>query len=166
MSLAVTTCRVGDRTFDLLQVERNFDEVNVYETTSGQSVWLTKGVDLVTPERLSNEVLLSLATPRRQALVGLMSEYDIRADVDYDHEDATALLYSTDPVGRFVAVTGDESYDWIEVFDSIQEGLDYFAGEVDRQVGTEYPRHPRELRDLDTGKAHRVRVISTVVIDD
>lgn len=151
--------KVAGRTFELEETNRRYggwgdDYVDVYEVTSdGQRRGLTDRIDPVELEILTDEVLLALTEPRRVGLMGLMGDNQIVAGPDYQYEDVYDLLYSTAPVGRYVAVSGDETYHWIHVVETIEQGLESFEADIADQVGNEYPHHPEELRDLDTGKS-------------
>jgi hypothetical protein len=129
--------------------------VEVYETTTGKPVPLTRDVDLPYADDLSDEVLLALAEPRRIGLATIMAQYGIVSGPDYQYDDEHyyELLYSTAPVGRYVVVSGDETHHWIDVVDTREDAAKSVAGDIEDQMGNEYPHHPIEIRDLDTGRS-------------
>lgn len=166
MSFEVIERQVGKRTFQLTQGMSNSGEVQVYETTGDEITILTGVIDLPKLSSLTDEVLVSLASTRKQSLVRLMGEYNILSGVDYDHEDLYEILYSASPVGRFAAVTGDQTYHFLEIFETIPAALGSLASDVNDQANVQYPRYPIEIRDLDTGFTHGVRIQATVVLND
>lgn len=155
MSENTITRKVGERTFELTlaPVWRNDGFYEVHETTSGKRIKLTRDIDLPEEDILTDEVLLAMAEPRRVGLAAIMQRYNIVAGQDYQYEDDYELLYSTTPVGRYVVVTGDETYYWIHVVDSREDAAESVRGAILDQRGNEYPHHPIEIRDLDTGRS-------------
>lgn len=158
------------RTFVLRPTQRSWyhgeygTEVDIVETTSGANRVLTDGIDPVRLEDLTGEVLAAFLTVRKQHLVTVMRTYKIIAGNDYQREDDYLLLYSARPCGRYVAVSGDETYHWIDVTDTLDAALDSLAGEVADQVGNEYPHNPVSVWDLDTGQEYGVRVNAVVTL--
>lgn len=158
------------RTFSLRRTGRSWyrseygAEVDIVETTGGASRLLTDGVDPVRLEELTDEVLASFLTTRKQNLVTVMRTYKIVAGDDYQYEDDYLLLYSAQPCGRFVAVSGDETYHWIDVTDTLDAALDSLACDLAEQVGNEYPHRPVSVWDLDTGKEYSVHVNAVVTL--
>jgi hypothetical protein len=138
----------------------------VFETTGGKQVRLTRNVDLPDIETLTDEVLLALSEPRRIGLAAVMASYRIMSGPDYQYEDDYELLYSTEPVGRYVVVSGDETYYWIHVVDSREDAAESVASDIEGQRDTEYPHHPVEIRDLDTGRSIPFRVKIAVELLD
>jgi hypothetical protein len=142
---------VDGRTFELTQYAR-FPGYEVRETTGGMSMPLTRDIDLPPLEVLTDEVLLAMTEPRRVRLAATMQQYRIVSGPDYQYEDDYELLYSTEPVGRYVVVSGDETYHWIHVVDSREAAAASVRDDIEDQFSNEYPHHPIEIRDLDTGQ--------------
>jgi hypothetical protein len=164
--MEIFTREVGDRTFELAELQYGKPgTVEVREITYGRSTSLTRDIDLPYASDLTDEVLLAMADPRRLALAAVMQQYLIVSGPDYQYEDDYELLYSTTPVGRYVCVSGDETYHWIHVVETVEAGLRSLASDVEDQMRSEYPSHPDELRDLDTGEslAFRIRVVAELV---
>lgn len=154
MNESWTVREVAGRTFVLVKsYEHDENGCHVKETTGGGGEYLTARIDLPQEEALTDEVLLALTEPRRRALGKLMEQYGITAGPDYQHEDAYELLYSTEPVGRYAQVSGDETYRWVFVCETREEAAEAVACDILGQPGDEYPRHPIEVRDLDTGRS-------------
>jgi len=162
MSEKTITREVSGRTFELTTTWRN-DGVEVRETTGGKSMPLTRDIDLPPQEELTDEILLAMAEPRRVGLAAIMQQYKIVSGPDYQYEDDYELLYSTEPVGRYVVVSGDETYHWIHVVDSREAAAASVASDIEDQMGNEYPHHPVEIRDLDTG--HSIPFKYAVVVE-
>ena len=156
------TREVDGRTFELVETchGNNFE---VFETTGGKRIELTRDVDLPDIETLTDEVLLAMAEPRRVGLAAMMQQYKIVSGPDYQYDEDYELLYSTEPVGRYVVVSGDETYRWIHVVDSREAAAASVASDIEDQFGNEYPHHPVEIRDLDTG--HSIPFKYAVVVE-
>jgi hypothetical protein len=154
---------VGGHTFEL---KPHYTGYGVFLVDGGSKVELTEGVDLPDLDLLTDEVLLALTEPRRRALIAVMAGYRIVSGVDYRYEEDYELLYSTTPVGRYVVVSGDEKYHWIWVADTREEAADGVRGEILDQRHNEYPHHPEEILDLDTGRAIRWKAIVSVELEN
>jgi len=159
---------VAGRTFELEPHWRG--GCRVAETTGGARVPLTRDIDLPDEDQLTDEVLLALAEPRRLRLANVMAAHKIvsgprrlrLANVmaahkivsgpDYPREDDYELLYSATPVGRYVVVSGDETYRWIHVVDTREDAAASVQFDIMDQRGNEYPRHPIVIIDLETGR--------------
>lgn len=172
----IITHEVDGRTFELEQ-HWSLSGWNVFETTGGRQVPLTRGIDLPDDELLFDtddegedlprgELLLALAEPRRIGLAAVMQQYKIVTGPDYQYEADYELLYSTTPVGRYVVVSGDETYHWIHVVDSREAAADSVAADILDQQGNEYPHHPVEIRDLDTGRSIPFKYEVVVTLTD
>jgi hypothetical protein len=165
MSEELIVRKVGDRTFELVQTWRK-DGYEVTETTGGKRMPLTRDIDLPDDEVLSDEVLLAMTEPRRIGLAAIMQQYKIVSGPDYQYEDDYKLLYSTTPVGRYVQVSGDETYHWITVCETREQAAAVVSADILDQEGNEYPRHPEEIRDLDTDRSIGWRMTVTVELVD
>ncbi len=166
MSEQGITRLVGERTFELTPVGSRPSGYEVHETTGGKRVELTRDIDLPKEDVLTDEVLLAMAEPRRVGLAAIMQQYRIVENIDYQYEADYKLLYSTEPVGRYVLVSGDETYNWINVVDSREAAAASVASDIEDQIGTEYPHHPIEIRDLDTGHSIPFRYEVVVELTD
>jgi hypothetical protein len=154
MSKDIRIREVNGRTFEL--AEEPYGKpgtVVVRETTGGKSKPLTRDIDLPYEDLLTDEVLLAMAEPRRIGLAAIMQQYKIVSGPDYQYEEHYELLYSTEPVGRYVQVSGDETYHWITVCETREEAAEAVRADILDQEGNEYPHHPIEIRDLDTGRS-------------
>ncbi len=166
MTTEITTRLVGERTFELAELPYGKPgTVEVRETTGGRSMPLTRDIDLPYGTDLTDEVLLAMAEPRRVGLAAIMQQYKIVSGPDYQYEDDYELLYSPTPVGRYVVVSGDETYYWIHVVDTLDAAASSVAGDIQDQMGNEYPHHPIEIRDLDTGRSIPFRYEVIVTLD-
>jgi len=141
---------VAGRTFELEPHWRG--GCRVAETTGGARVPLTRDIDLPDEDQLTDEVLLALAEPRRLRLANVMAAHKIVSGPDYPREDDYELLYSATPVGRYVVVSGDETYRWIHVVDTREDAAASVQFDIMDQRGNEYPRHPIVIIDLETGR--------------
>lgn len=146
----IETRQIGERTFEIVS---SWSAFCIAETTGGEEVVLVDGIDEPPAEVLTDEVLLALTEPRRRGLAALMASHRIVSGPDYQYDEDYELLYSTEPVGRYVVVTGDETYRWLDVVDTREDAAESVRGAIVDQVGNEYPHHPLEIRDLDTGRS-------------
>jgi hypothetical protein len=146
----IETRQIDDRTFEIVS---SWSAFCIAETTGGKEVVLVDGIDEPPAEVLTDEVLLALTEPRRQGLAALMASHRIVSGPDYQYDEDYELLYSTGPVGRYVVVTGDETYRWLDVVDTREDAAESVRGAIVDQAGNEYPHHPLEIRDLDTGQS-------------
>jgi hypothetical protein len=161
MSENIEVREVDGRTFELVGSPLGYG-FEVRETTGGRSIPLTRDVDLPEVDELTDEVLLAMAQPRRIGLAAIMQQYKIVSGPDYQYEGDYELLYSTTPVGRYVVVSGDETYYWIYVAETREDAADAVRGDIEDQQGNAYPHHPIEIRDLDTG--HSIPFTYEVVV--
>jgi hypothetical protein len=152
MSEDIRIREVDGRTFELKTTWRG-SGFEVRETTGGKSMPLTREVDLPDEDLLTDEVLLAMTEPRRVGLAAMMQQYNIVSGPDYQYEETYELLYSTTPVGRYVQVAGDETYHWLSVCETREEAAEAVRYNIVGQYGDEYPHHPVEIRDLDTGRS-------------
>lgn len=159
------TREVEGRTFELVET-RHGNNFRVFETTGGKRIELTRDIDLPDIETLTDEVLLALAEPRRIALAAVMARYGIVRGADYQYEDDYKLLYSTEPVGRYVQVSGDGPFHWIYVCDTREDAADAVAADILDQAGNDYPRRPIDICDLDTGRSLGWRTEVVVTLTD
>jgi hypothetical protein len=97
--------------------------------------------------------------PRKQAFAAVMARYGIRANDDYQYEDAYEALYGTRMLGRWVAVHGDETYYRVVNTRSATAACDVLAS----AVGDEYLGLPVAVVDLDTGNCPALRVTVRLV---
>jgi hypothetical protein len=159
MSDEVQVREIAGRRFELHPTTRGYYggrhgvEVDIVEVGGSKWVALTEGVDPAPLEFLSDALILELAEPRRQALVQVMRTYGIVANCDYQREDDYELLYSTTPIGPYVVISGDETYHWISVAADEDAVREIIAEEHVGQYGDEYPRHPRDIVELDTDRS-------------
>lgn len=153
----IITRQIGERTFELAPSTRRYASrgvmVDVAETTGGRRRELTYGIDPAPVGALTDEVLLALAEPRRQDLVAVMRNFRIVAGCDYQYENTYGLLFSTEPVGPYVVISGDETYHWITDEPDLESARRAVAEIVEDQVSNQYPRYPEEIRELDTGRS-------------
>jgi hypothetical protein len=79
-----------------------------------------------------------------------MDQYAIRANDDYPYEDAYDALYSAPPLGRWVAVLGDETYFRMVNTRFAAAACDALAEAIGQEYRTTHrrcrPRHPQILR--------------------
>lgn len=106
----------------------------------------------------TEEELRSFLTPRKQRLVALMAEKDIEAGEDYDYAEDRERLEGTAPIGRYVSVYGDETYNQIHVTDSLRDALDCLGSIIHEQ----YCNVPEGVYDLDEDRMLRIK--STVTL--
>jgi hypothetical protein len=165
MSEKKITREVEGRTFELAEDEC-CEGVEVRETTGGKSVPRTRDIDLPPIEVLTDEVLLAMAEPRGVGLAAMMQQYKIVSGPDYQYEENYELLYSTEPVGRYVVVSGDETYRWLKVCETREAAAEAVRDDILDQFNNEYPRHPIEARDLDTGHSIPFRYDVVVELTD
>ncbi len=101
-------------------------------------------------------------TPRVQRLQALMTRYRIVASPDYGRHDEYAYLYNPQwSLEQFLAVAGDETYNFIQVCSSRQCALDALAGSVGNNTGGP----PLGYFDLDDPDQGEPRSYTALVFD-
>jgi hypothetical protein len=160
----MSTARVGAITIH----GRNLE---IRESTRG---WIRQGFDIIdvtgpdevlltvadpwTPEPPTTLELISFLSERKQRLIALMAEYKIVAGVDYPYEAIYRVVQGSEPVGRWVAIHGDETYHQVHVTETVQAALDHLAAiDGDNECGNIVG-----VYDLDTDTLLRTRVTVTL----
>jgi hypothetical protein len=111
------------------------DEVvfDVFEQVGDEYVLLTVADPMT--EDPSPAVLANLIHPRNQALGRLLAGRKIVANGDYPDPAVYEDLYSEDPLGRFVALTEDETYQFAWACDTLDLALDCLSAQAGNNTG-------------------------------
>lgn len=94
---------------------------------------------------------------RHRALSQLREMLNLHPNPDYDHEDITERLDGDRHIERFVAISEDETYSFVELFETLPEG----EKSLTERTGESTGGNPVGILDLDTGKLFRplIRVV-------
>lgn len=150
----VATRSIGGRTLQVLDVGDH-----LYRLTENGTI-LHPGIDpWATDSPPTARQIRAFLRPRKQAFAALMDQYAIRANDDYQYEDAYDAVYSTPPLGRWVAVLGDETYFRIVNTRCSTAACDALA----EAIGQEYLGLPIAVVDLDTHTSFAFRVAVRLV---
>lgn len=81
------------------------------------------------------EVLASYLTPRKMALVNLAAEFNIRANTDHPDPRIYRELESSEQVGRYVAVTRDETHSFLVTCRTLDDALELLSQRAGNDTG-------------------------------
>lgn len=114
-------------------------------------------------EEPTAEVLAAFQEKRRERLAMLMARFNIKSGMDYQYEEEYEQLYSTTPIERWLAVTGDETYNQFSLSNDLDHALSVLGT---THLNGEYNNVPYALWDLEAGKQVEFRIEASAVLLD